>query len=263
MITAAGIAQDRIYKKNGEVIEARVEEIGLDEVKYREWGQTGPIMSLGIDLLSKVVLESGRVIEFKDPLQDPEVYADQRNSAIKVDFLSPLFEHLMFSYERSIRPGRSIEMDFGLIGVGFDTSEDDKSAGIHVATGYKFLRTPDFYSQRYKYAHILNGSYVTPQVQLSIYKNEYLGGFSSGNVMDMEEDVVSGALIINLGKQVIYDDLFLIDYSIGIGYGFTSQDFDDYDYTYYWRSNQYGFFLAGPDSPLVLNFSLKIGFLVK
>lgn len=264
MITVSGIAQDKIYKKNGEVIEAKVEEIGINEVKYREWGrQDGPVISLGVDVLSKVVLESGRVVEFKDPLQDPEVYADQRNSAIKVDFLSPLFEHLLFSYERSIRPGRSIEMDLGLIGLGFDTYEEDKSSGIHVATGYKFLRTPDFYSQRYKYAHILKGSYVKPQVQLSIYKNEYKGGNYYGNQIVYEDDVVSGALIINLGKQVVYDDMFLIDYSVGIGYGFTSQELEDDDFGYNWRSNQYGFFLSGPDTPLVLNFSVRIGFLVK
>jgi hypothetical protein len=263
LVALTGMAQDKIYKKNGDVIEAKVTEIGLNEVKYMEWGRSdGPIISLGIDVLKKVVLESGRVIEFKDPLQDPEVYAEQKKGAIKLEFLSPLFEHLMFSYEKSLRPGRSIEMDFGLIGVGFDTYDFDKSSGIHIATGYKFLRTPDFYAERYKYAHILKGTYVKPQVQLSIYKNEYQNGYFQGVQVDYEDDVVSGALVINLGKQIIYDDSFLIDYSVGIGYGFTTQDFEDDDYAYNWRENQYGFFLASPNTPLVLNFSLKIGLLV-
>ena len=253
--------QDKIYTRNGAVIPAKVEEIGLNEVKYYEWQKDGPLLSLAVDVLVKVELENGRVIEFKDPLTDPESDADQKKSALKLNFLSPLFESLNFSFERSIRPGRSFETELGLIGVGFNTDEFDNSSGIHLAAGYKFLRTPDFYSERMKYSHILKGGYVKPQVLLSIYNNEYYTTYISGGQQWVEDDVVSGAFVINLGKQVVYDNTFLIDYSFGVGYGFTSQDYDDFDEYYNWRPNQYGFFLAGEDVPLVLKFNLKIGLL--
>ncbi len=254
--------QDKIFKKNGEVITARVEEIGLEEVKYYEWQMNGPLLSLAVDVLTKIELENGRVIEFKDPLMDPETYADQKKSALKVDFLSPLFESLNFSYERSIRPGRSFETTLGLIGVGFDTYDGDKSAGVHLGAGYKFLRTPDFYAARMKYAHVLKGGYVKPEVLLSIYHNEYTEYTVNGSQTWYEDDVMSGAFVLNLGKQVVYDDSFLIDYSFGIGYGFTSQKFNQGDYTYTWRANQYGFFLASDETPLVLRFNLKIGLML-
>jgi len=260
LLSVSVFSQDRIFTKKGEVIEARVEEVGLEEVKYYEWQQNGPLLSIAVDRLLRVELENGRVIEFRDPLMDPETYTEQKKSALKLNFLSPMFESLTFSFERSIRPGRSFETELGLIGLGFNTYENDKSSGIHLAAGYKFLRTPDFYSSRMKYAHILKGSYVKPQVLLSIYSNEYETFNYSGGTTAMEDDVVSGAFVINLGKQVIYDDSFLIDYSFGIGYGFTSQDFDEGD-SYYWRDNQYGFFLTGEQTPLVLKFNLKIGLL--
>ncbi len=247
------------FQKTGEVIPSRIEEVGLNEVKYFEWEQEGPLMSIPVDQLIKVVLENGRIIEFKDPMTDPASYADQKKTAIKLNFLSPLFEYTAFSLEKSIRPGRSFETELGLIGLGFDTYKEDKSSGISLSAGYKFLRTPDFYASRMKYSHILKGSYVKPQVLLSIYSNEY-EAFLVGGTTTIKDDVVSGALVINLGKQVIYDDSFLIDYSFGIGYGFSSQDFDDRDYPD-WRSNQYGFFITGPDAPLVLKLNLKIGFL--
>jgi len=262
ILALTSLAQDRIYTKKGETIAARVHEIGLEEVKYYEWQQNGPLLSMAIDLLLRVELENGRVIEFKDPMMDPESYADQKKSALKLNFLSPLFESLNISYERSIRPGRSFETQLGLIGLGFNTSEWDNSTGIHVAAGYKFLRTPDFYSRRMKYSHILKGGYVMPQVLLSVYNNEYEDYSLSGSTVWQEDDVVSGAFVINLGKQVVYDDSFLIDYSIGIGYGFTTQDFNDDDFSYYWRANQYGFFLVDSDVPLVLKFNLKIGLLL-
>lgn len=256
------LGQDRIVRKNGQVIEARVEEVGLEEVKYYEWQQNGPLLSIAVDMLLRVELENGRVIEFKDPIMDPENYTDQKKSAIKLNFLSPLFESTTFSFERSIRPGRSFETELGFIGLGFNTDETDKSSGLHLAAGYKFLRTPDFYSARMKYAHILKGSYVKPQVLLSMYKNEYdYYNYNTGVYSAQEDNVVSGAFVINLGKQVVYDNSFLIDYSIGVGYGFTTQDFDGRD-IYEWRANQYGFFLAGEQTPLVLKFNLKIGLLL-
>ncbi|MEJ2005862.1 MAG: hypothetical protein P8X57_13100, partial [Cyclobacteriaceae bacterium] len=251
------IAQDRIFTKKGETIDARVQEIGLDEVKYYEWQQDGPLLSIAVDFLLKIELMNGRVIEFKDPLTDPESYADQKKSALKLNFLSPLFENLAFSYEHSIRPGRSFETELGLIGLGFNTNSDERSSGIHLAAGYKFIRTPDFYSRRMKYAHILKGGYVKPQILLSIYKNKYL---DYGTPIEQERNVVSGAFVINLGKQIIYDDSFVFDYSAGVGYGFESHN-DPYGEGYYERPNQYGFLLAN-DLPLVFTFNLKIGFLL-
>ena len=261
-------AQDKIYKKDKSIIECKITEVGLSEVKYRESASDdGPVIAIAVDELIKVELASGRIIEFKDPLTDPASYEDNKKSAIKLHFLSPTFEHLAFSYERSIKPGRSFETQFGIIGVGFNTDELSKSSGISLGAGYKFMRTPDFYSQRMKYAHVLKGSYIKPEILLSIYQNEYqYDVFNTPNrttVVD-EQNIVAGAFLINLGKQVVSDNFFLIDYSFGIGYGFSSQeDRLDYDYGPSQRVYHYGFILANSPNPLVFSAKIKVGILLK
>jgi len=257
------ISQDKIYKKDKSVIECKVTEIGLEEIKYLDPNLVdGPVISIAVDELSKIELSSGRVIEFTDRLTDPNSYADDRKVAIKLHFLSPLFEHLAFSYERSLRPGRSFESELGIIGIGFNTNTEVRSNGAFISAGYKFLKTPDFYSSRLKYSHILRGVYVKPQVIISIYetKSDFYNQF--GNISDYEESVVAGAFLLNIGNQIVYDNIFLIDYSVGLGYGFTSQSSSNND-NYSYRGNHYGFLLGDNNVPIAATAKIKIGILIK
>ncbi len=58
-------AQDKIYKKSGEVLETKVIEIGTTEVKYKVFAnQTGPVYVLSKNDLIKIVYESGTVENF-------------------------------------------------------------------------------------------------------------------------------------------------------------------------------------------------------
>ncbi|MEQ8475564.1 hypothetical protein [Fulvivirga sp.] len=257
------IAQDKIYKKDKSVIECKIVEIGLDEIKYVDHLlEDSPIISIAIDDLSKIELSSGRVIEFKDRLTDPNSYADDRKVALKFHFLSPLMEHIGFSYERSIKPGSSFESEIGIIGIGFNTNREVRSNGIYISAGYKFLKTPDFYSKRFKYSHILKGAYVKPQLIFTAYElnNERYDPF--GNAYDNKENVVAGAFIMNLGSQTVYNNLFLIDYSVGVGYGFSSQSNSSDDYNSY-RANHYAFLLGSSDVPLAITGKIKLGILIK
>jgi hypothetical protein len=66
-------------------------EIGLNETKYLDPEMTDkPIVSISVDGLSKILFSNGRVIEFKNRLNEPNTYADDRKSAIKLHFMSPL-----------------------------------------------------------------------------------------------------------------------------------------------------------------------------
>ena len=237
------LSQDKIIQINKEIIECKIVEIGLDEIKYLESDiENSPIISISVDKVAKIILSNGREIKFSDPLTDPESYTNDRKKALKLHFLSPLLEHLAFSYERSIKPGRSVESSIGI----------------------KFMKTPDFYSKRLKYSHILKGAYIKPEVLLSLYRNTYENYlFGSPSSVEEDRDILAGALAINLGKQIVYDNAFLIDYSIGLGYGFSNQgninNFDNSDY----RSNHFAFIGGDNQFPLALTFRLKIGFLVK
>jgi hypothetical protein len=260
-------AQDKIIKKDKSVIDCKIVEIGLNEVKYLDPDLTdGPIISIGVEALTKIVLSNGREIEFKDPLNDPNSYAEDKKNAIKLHFLSPLFENLAFTYEHSLKPGRSYESEIGIIGLGFNTESDNTSSGVFISGGFKFMRTPDFYTQQFKYSHILKESYVKPQLLLSIYNNQYTPSYyttTPNSLFSYKQDrnIVAGAFIINLGKQIVYDNFFLIDYSFGLGYGFSNQSQSNQENDNF-RANHFGFLLAKNEFPIAVSFKVKIGFLL-
>jgi len=56
-----GRSQDKIYRQNGKIIEAKIVEIGSSEIKYREFNnQSGPIYVLETDRIKKIVFEKGK-----------------------------------------------------------------------------------------------------------------------------------------------------------------------------------------------------------
>ncbi|MCD4732426.1 MAG: hypothetical protein K8R74_17625, partial [Bacteroidales bacterium] len=162
-------AQDQIYKKTKEVIHCKVKEISLDDIKYKLFDANNEIIySIDKAQISKVVLENGDEIQFKDNFKNPENYADNKKNALKIDFLSPLTGNTSLSYEHSIQPGRSYEITLGLIGLGIDPNNHNQ-AGFFVKGGLKFLKSPDFYLRGMRYAHILKGSYVKPEIAFGYY----------------------------------------------------------------------------------------------
>jgi len=148
-------SQDKIYRKNGKIVEAKVLEIGSAEVKYKEFSNPdGPIYVLETDRIIKIVYENGKVEKFADDLSDPERYQDQLKKAIKVDFFGPLLGYSQISFEKSVRAGRSYELSLGVIGAGkssrLDYYNNDfhdvrrKQFGFFASAGYKFGKLPDF-----------------------------------------------------------------------------------------------------------------------
>lgn len=267
LFSVSSFAQDKIHKRDKTVIDCIITEIGIEEIKYylsKEEMRNSPMISIAVSEVTKVVLSNGREIEFKDPLNDPSLYTENKQHALKLHFLSPLFEHLAFAYEKSIKPGRSFEAELGIIGLGFDTDPYSTSTGFYASSGYKFIRTPDFYSSRMKYSHILKGSYIKPQLLFSVYQNEQENfNFISGRDETNDRNIIAGALLLNFGKQIVYDNTFLIDYSVGIGYGFSNQGNDDASDFFDFRASHYGFIAGDNDTPIAVSARLKVGFLLK
>jgi hypothetical protein len=274
MLTTAN-AQDLMYLKNNKnPIKVKVYEIGLDEVKYRPWGDTIiPILVLPRVNITKLVLANGSVFEFKDnPMMDASNYADQHNNALKIHFLSPLANKLVFAYERSVKPGQSFEVGLGIIGAGVSTSETSPR-GMFMRAGYKFITSPDFYIRGMRYAHILKGGYVKPELVYGGYGRDisYYTGYSniypySSYYSTYRRSVTFGAVLVNFGKQWIINDAFLIDLYFGLGYGFESYSstpnttrsyVDDYDIEPY----KYAYFGGMKGFPLAITSGFKIGFL--
>lgn len=263
-------AQDLMYLKNTKSpIQVKIHEIGLDEVKYKPWGDTlMPVLVIPRISVSKLVLENGSVFEFKNEgMTDPANYTDQHNNAIKFSFLSPLYENISFSYERSIKPGRSFEVGLGIIGPGVDFGSDPR--GMYLRLGYKFITAPDFYLRGMKYAHILKGGYIKPEIAFGGYGiDRYIYSpysYYGSSTSTYRRNVTFGGVLVNFGKQWVMDDVFVFDMYFGIGYGFTKYDKESNSrYNYYDDQPevyQYAFLGGIKEFPIALTAGLKMGFL--
>lgn len=257
------LSQDLIVKRNNDTITCKVKEVGIDEIKYSL--PTFPddvAFSIDKENVLKIVFRNGNEMKFSKEMTNPENYADNKKNAWKLDFISPLTGNLTFGYEHSIKPGRSFEVALGIIGAGVNVNEDD-NGGLFIKAGYKFIRSPDFYLRGMRYAHVLKGGYVRPEFQLGYYntdETEYNYDYSAGYSSRIERNinVITGAFLLNIGKQWVYDNSFLMDMYFGVGYGFNTNKYDYGDGSYH-----YGFVLANEDVPVSFTAGLKIGILSK
>jgi hypothetical protein len=251
------VAQDIILQKDSTLIKCKIKEIGLDEVKYTlpEYS-TDVTLVIDKDNIMKVIFENGKEMTFQKAMTNPANYKDNKKNAMKIGFLGPLAGSTSFSYERSLRPGRSIEGTIGVIGLGMDNSGDNPG-GAFVKFGYKYIKDPDFYLRGMRYAHLLKGGYIKPEFGFAAFAiDQWNYDYSSSYYQEYytRETVISAVIQLVMGKQWIFDNAFLVDLYGGVGYGFTTSDYGGF---------HYGYVIADNSFPITASAGLKIGFLFK
>ena len=264
-VASTAFSQDKIYKKNDEVILCKVIEIGEDVIKYTLEETEDLAYVLDKAKIEKIVLGNGKELVFYSKMTDPALYSDQSKNAFKLGLFSPLTGALNLGYERSIKPGMSMEGTIGLIGLGRDNNGTNPGGG-YLKAGIKFISTPSFELRGMKYSHLLKGFYFRPEVIISIYQrdvetssyNPVTGFYGYSKI---RKDVFAGALMLNIGKQWVMSDVFLVDLFAGIGYGLDNFNSSTNGYEYGPKSH-YGFVL-GDDIPLAGTIGFKVGFLTK
>ncbi|HEY6502826.1 MAG TPA: hypothetical protein VIZ28_02515 [Chitinophagaceae bacterium] len=274
-------SQDKIYRKNGKVVEAKVLEIGNSEVKYREFrNPDGPIYVLETDRISKIEYENGKVEKFTDDLKDPERYEGQLNKAIKFDFFGPLLGYTQLSFEKSTGVGKGYEISVGIIGAGkssrleyYDANNTWQTVkrgqlGAFASFGYKFGKLPDFILfGKTRLTHIMQGTYIKPILYLGHYKENQVQWKGNNNYELGEQNVTFGALQLEAGKQWVFGDKVLLDMYFGMGYGVDDKK-DSYEYSYddpYDNTAAYNYANArvGASPGLSFSFGVKLGLLIK
>jgi hypothetical protein len=275
-------AQDKIYRNNGKVIEAKIIEVGASEVKYREFNNPdGPIYVLETDRIRKIIYENGKVETFKDNSNDPERYAGQRNKAVKLNFFSPLYGYFEAGYEKSLGYGKGYELSLGIIGAGKSARLDyyygqlgevkRGQFGFFASGGYKFGKLPDFIIfGKSRASHLMQGTYVKPIIYLGHYKENLI--FSKGNNLFEvgNQNVTFGALQIEVGRQWVLGDKMLLDIYQGLGYGFDNKksnpqysNITSTDYYDNLTAFNYANARLGKSPALSYTIGLKIGLLLK
>jgi hypothetical protein len=274
-LSVQAYSQDKIYKKNGEVIEAKIIEVLEAEIKYKIFAdQNGPLYTVDKDRLSKIIYQTGREETFTGSLRDADLYADQSKKALKLNFLSPLGGYTQVSYEQNVRPGRSYELSLGIIGLGkrqkMDSYENNnggsstviyrEAVGAFLGAGYKFIRLPNFVRNGDKYSHILQGLYAKPEITLGVYSQNKFPGYMRVSPANVEKETVAfGAFIINLGKQWVLGDAFVLDIYGGLGYALDNQNTDEFFDNY--GGSHFAIATAG-DSGLGFSGGFKVGMLL-
>ncbi len=285
LISIAVQAQDKIYRKNGKVLEVKLIEIGSSEVKYRNFNEPdGPIYILETDRIKKIVSADGKEQTFKENVKDMESYEGQRTKAIKVNFFSPLYGYTEFGYEQSIGVGKSYEVSLGLIGLGksetlsFYNGPSNRStntkrgqAGAFISGGYKFNKLPDFILfGKTRMSHLMQGTYFKPSIYAGHYKENIIISKANASSVLGKQNVTFGALQLELGKQRVFGEKVVLDTYFGIGYGFDNKK-DTYQYEngsnniYYNDGSAFNYAnaRAGNSPSLSVSFGLKLGLLLK
>lgn len=277
--TMSGNAQDKIHRKGGEVINGKVTEVGLDEIKYRLANEPdGPVYAISKDRLVKVVYANGRVETYQAALNDKELYIGQQKNAIKLNFMSPLMGYTGLTFEHSIKPGQSIEANLSIIGLGANHSLDGVylgtgvyvdtyrrgQAGLGLGFGYKFIRTPDFINRNVHYAHLLQGGYLKPVIYFGSYGENVVVDKAGSAVVD-RRNVTYGAIMMELGKQWVFGQKFLLDFYGGIGYAADNVKDDPNVWTSYnnsTTSHHFSFSRFGRNPGFAANIGLRFGMLL-
>ena len=247
--------KDQLIKRDGKIIICRIIEIGDDEIKYHEQGLRSDII-IGIDKakVEKIVFADGNEYKIDNLMGVYEDLSSQRKNNLKFNLFSPITGGYALTYERSLKPARSFETEIGLIAKGENNQMDMPEAyGLFIKAGYKMMRSPDFYMRGMKYAHILKGSYVKPEIAFTSFTYDKQVYYYDTNTESRESGSTTKiALLVNVGKQIIYTNAFSIDFYVGAGYAFGKLDPDLHYYAFVGTSGDVSFVMSG---------GVRIGFL--
>ena len=269
-------AQDQIIKRNGQVVKAKVIEVGTSEIKYKLPDNIdGPLYAIDKNTVTKIIYENGHVDNFTTDIKDTANYTGQQRKAIKINFLAPLLGYSEFSFEKSTGVGKSYELSLGIIGLGKSQQLDynyntlttirKNQFGFFASAGYKFNKWPDFLFGRTRFTHIMQGAYAKPIIYLGNYSENREVYKPNDEAFIEKKNITFGALQIEFGKQWVFGEKFLIDIYWGLGYGADNKK-ESNGYAYYsdgTTAYNYANARLGNSPGLSSTFGLKAGLLIK
>lgn len=243
LIFGNAFSQDTLVTRDSKRIVCKIKEVLDNEVKYQTDNST-VVFGISKSDVSKIVLSTGMVMSFDNTANASNTVSTsgQKKNAIKFRVFSPLYGYSDITYERSLRPGNSMECSLGFIGLG--SQYDNEVKGGSVRLGYKMIKSPEYYAQGQRYAHILKGAYFRPEIAASYYERK---------APDKEAvNVFATALMITVGNQWILNDMVVIDCYFGLGYGYSDEgEFE----------MQYGYSTGDVKVPLAFTSGLRLGLL--
>ena len=252
-------SQDIIINTKHDTIACKVVDVYDNTVFYYPVGSDTSEQSyrMAIKMIRKIILANGEEITYVkgmtkqhyQEIEDDDYYKDLHKNAIKFHALSLMGGSIALSYERSIKPGMSIELGGGYIYGLEDTLQNKRDQGFIIRGGVKFMRPPKYYINRGVYAHLLKGSYIKPEIIFNSFKRENKG--LSTPSLKVWDYISSTSIVLNVGKQVVYGNTFLIDWYGFIGYGRSN-----FENGYYYSN-----IILANSVPVSFGLGFRLGFL--
>ena len=132
-----------------------------------------------------------------------------------------------------------------------------------------------------RYAHILKGGYIRPEFVSTFYSSSFDNTYCSYNLGQSftHKDKYTNsafAVMLNFGKQYVFDDFFAVDGFAGLGLGLSNRTAVDvgrdigfstnsynFKYTNFFGNNNFGF-LTSSDGKIgmAIQVGLKVGILL-
>jgi|GEM_PF-925322 len=136
-------AQDKIYKNSGEVLEAKVLEIGTTEIKYKTFvNQSGPIYTLLKADVIKITYENGSTENFVKSAVDLNIETMKRAQNVFAELGA---QGLLFTANYDTRFGKRRNGIGGRIGIGAIGVDETTLVTVPVSLNYLLGNGKNFF----------------------------------------------------------------------------------------------------------------------
>lgn len=174
-----------------------------------------------------------------------------KKKIVKVEFFSPLSGNLTLGYETYLKNFISLEFKAGMIGAGIQDHSGKKEVGVFISGGPKFKLKPDYAVDGMYGTHLLSGGYIRPEITVGTFSVDREDYFSS---YEYDDNATFVNLSINYGKQYVLGDIMTLDWYLGLGYGYATEDDLSYYYKGFFGTNEFPVsFSAGFTLGVLLN----------
>jgi hypothetical protein len=284
-VLSAG-AQDVIIAKDGNVIKAKILEIGIQEVRFKYYeSPDGPTVVMKKSDIKTIQLENkngktGQIIDIKeDPRKISHRMILDKTSSIKFYFFSPLNHHLALGYEWMVKPGLNSDIALGIIGPGKGIGSNFRNRqveGAFLRFGPKFLlgSASDVEVEGIKYAHPLKGRYFKVEIILnflSVTNTIDTGYYSTGSAgtLTYTNKYQSIGCNVGYGRQLIFGNVITVGWHLGVGYSLENKktnlknQLSYYDQWKDWGIQRFSHSYFGKNFPLTTTLRFTIGYIMR
>lgn len=224
MAPATLLAQDVIYKTDGTRVEAKVQEVGIDEIKYKMFNNPdGPVYVIEKDDVTMIAYQNGTHELFnlkhaKGKADTDSLRKNKHKNIVSFNMFDLVFTNVSFSYERIFGDG--------LVGIKVPVSIGLRSLSGDVSSNGTFLTTRlwgtgidvNFYPMKQgRVSYYLGPSFITGAYKYHHYYDWGWYPYPYPYPYPYEQTAYHFAFVINNGMMIQPTKNMNISMALGLG----------------------------------------------